>query len=92
MVLFLSGSHLLFGIRNKLTHVHIPPCGKQSGEGFDPGLGNGVRSSAYVYLLCQVCVCVCVCVCVHVCVDQSAFREQESHQLFEKREFNIKNC
>ena len=40
----------------------------------------------------SVSVCVCVCACVHVCVDQSAFREQKSHQLFEKREFNIKNC
>ena len=89
MVLFLSGSHFLFGIRNKPTRAHIPPCGMLSGAGFDPGLGEW-REEFCICLSALPGVRVCVCVCV--CVDQSAFRGQKSHQLFEKREFNIKNC
>ena len=69
MVLFLSGSHFPFGIRNKPTRAHIPPCGMLSGAGFDPGLGEW-REEFCICLSAlpgvRVCVCVCVCVLIKV--------------------------
>lgn len=44
----------------------------------------------YVFICSVWCVCVSECVCGGG--GQSAFRGLKSHQLLEKREFNIKNC
>ena len=80
MVLFLSGSHFLFGIRNKPTRAHIPPCGTLSGAGFDPGLGEW-REEFCICLSALPGVRVCVCVCVLIKVHS----EDRNHTSYLKR-------
>ena len=68
---------------------------------FDPGTGGRVGGGLHMSICSTWCVYVCVCVhmrtrmqecvCVCVCVSK-CIQGTESHQLFEKREFNIKNC
>ena len=80
MVLFLSGSHFPFGIRNKPTRAHIPPCGTLSGAGFDPGLGEW-REEFCICLSALPGVRVCVCVCVLIKVHS----EDRNHTSYLKR-------